>query len=415
MNSEDDFSADESEYDPNESSSSSSSSASSESEHEQVEEEVEKKKKPSVASRVLKTPSASAGLRRSSRIKNETQYVLQCDNYFSTQSSKTKTSDNTLDRLKNPRMAHDELIKMLSSMQMSKEHEIAIKELNEEYKLYFDKWLNLFDMGFNVILHGIGSKRNLLQTFHQECLAKQHVLVINGFFPSITIKDILDSIAGDIMEMTSYGSTPHEIVSAIEEEMKGPLKAIHIFLIVHNIDGAMLRNDKSQTILSRLAAIKNIHLISSVDHINTPLLWNNTKLSNYNFKWFDVTSYLPYVDETAYDNSLMITNSGQLELSSLRSVFQSLTNNARGIYLLLVKYQLKNGSNAVNYQGMAFKDLYTSCREAFLVSSDIALRAQLTEFLDHKLAKMKRSVDGAENITLPIKNSLLEKFLSEQS
>lgn len=110
----------------------------------------------------------------------------------------------------------------------------------------------------------------------------------------------------------------------------------------------------------------------------------------------------------------MINSSGTLELSSLRSVFQSLTNNARGIYLLLVKYQLKNGDLS-NYQGMAFKDLYTSCREAFLVSSDIALRAQLTEFFDHKLAKTKRSVDGAENISLPIKNSLLEKFLNEQN
>lgn len=110
----------------------------------------------------------------------------------------------------------------------------------------------------------------------------------------------------------------------------------------------------------------------------------------------------------------MINSSGALELSSLRSVFLSLTSNARGIYLLLVKNQLKNESN-INYQGMTFKDLYTGCREAFLVSSDIALRAQLTEFLDHKLAKMKRNVDGAENITIPIKNTLLEKFLSEQN
>jgi origin recognition complex subunit 2 len=143
-------------------------------------------------------------------------------------------------------------------------------------------------------------------------------------------------------------------------------------------------------------------------------VWNNTKLSNYNFIWFDVTSFLPYADETAFENNFMINSSGALELSSLRSVFQSLTSNARGIYLLLVKYQLKNESNPI-YQGMAFKDLYTGCREAFLVSSDIALRAQLTEFLDHKLAKMKRNIDGAENITIPIKSSLLEKFLNEQN
>ncbi len=143
-------------------------------------------------------------------------------------------------------------------------------------------------------------------------------------------------------------------------------------------------------------------------------MWNNTKLNNYNFVWFDTTTFLPYTDETAFENSFMINNSGALELSSLRSVFQSLTSNARGIYLLLVKYNLKNSSSP-SYQGMTFKDLYSGCRESFLVSSGIALRAQLTEFLDHKLAKMKRNIDGVENITIPIKNSLLEKFLSEQN
>lgn len=143
-------------------------------------------------------------------------------------------------------------------------------------------------------------------------------------------------------------------------------------------------------------------------------VWNNTKLSNYNFVWFDVTSFLPYTEETAFENSLLVQNSGALELSSMKSVFQSLTTNARSIYVLIVKYQLKNIRNP-NYQGISFKELYSSCREAFLVSTDVALRAQLTEFLDHKLAKLKRNIDGAESITIPIKNFLLEQFLNEQN
>lgn len=130
--------------------------------------------------------------------------------------------------------------------------------------------------------------------------------------------------------------------------------------------------------------------------------------------WFDVTSFLPYIEETSFENSLLVQNSGALELSSMKSVFQSLTTNARGVYIILVKYQLKSKGNP-NYQGMSVKELYSSCREAFLVSSDVALRAQLTEFLDHKLAKMKRTIDGTENITIPIKNILLEQFMNEQS
>lgn len=122
---------------------------------------------------------------------------------------------------------------------------------------------------------------------------------------------------------------------------------------------------------------------------------------------------LPYSDETAYENSLLVQNSGELALSSMRSVFSSLTTNTRGIYMIIVKNQLKNKGNP-NFQGMSFKDLYWSCREAFLVSSDLALRAQLTEFLDHKLVKSKRNIDGSELLSIPIDEALLQQFLDEQ-
>lgn len=59
---------------------------------------------------------------------------------------------------------------------------------------------------------------------------------------------------------------------------------------------------------------------------------------------------LPYSDETAYENSLLVQNSGELALSSMRSVFLSLTANSRGIYMIIVKHQLKNKGNP-NYQG----------------------------------------------------------------
>lgn len=60
---------------------------------------------------------------------------------------------------------------------------------------------------------------------------------------------------------------------------------------------------------------------------------------------------LPYSDETAFENSLLVQNSGELALSSMRSVFLSLTTNSRGIYMIIVKHQLKNKGNP-NYQGI---------------------------------------------------------------
>lgn len=203
--------------------------------------------------------------------------------------------------------------------------------------------------GYNILLYGLGSKRNLLQTFYQEHLSNQNVIIINGFFPSLTIKEILATITNDILELESVSGSVHDVVNIIEEELS-LVTHFHLFLIIHNIDGNMLRNSKSQEVLSRLSKIPNIHLIASIDHINTPLIWNQIRLSEYNFSWWDCTSMLPYSDETASENSLMVQNTSELALSSMRNVFQSLTRNAKGIYMLIVEYQLKNNSN-INYQG----------------------------------------------------------------
>lgn len=68
----------------------------------------------------------------------------------------------------------------------------------------------------------------------------------------------------------------------------------------------------------------------------------------------------------------------------------------------------------VRFLGMPLKKLYSQCREAFLVSSDLALRAQLTEFIDHKMVKVKRSTEGSEYLTIPLNDSYLQQFLDEQ-
>lgn len=63
---------------------------------------------------------------------------------------------------------------------------------------------------------------------------------------------------------------------------------------------------------------------------------------------------------------------------------------------------------------MAFKDLYQKAREGFFVTNEITLRTQLTEFLDHKLIKEKRGVDGIQYLTIPLDKALLQQFLEQQ-
>ncbi|KAJ8733351.1 hypothetical protein PYW08_001649 [Mythimna loreyi] len=366
------------------------------------DEEEEEEQKP-------KKPVSKTGKNKETKTKvKDSEYFVTPDNYFMMHSSKKiATSDHTLARLKNLNVNENDL----DDIEISVEHKKSINELNQTYTQLFNKWLYILSENFNIILYGVGSKRSVLQQFQKQKLNDFPCIVVNGFFPSLTIKNILETIVIDLLENSHVPSNVGDVVNLIDTQLTE--NGIDLFLIIHNIDGTMLRNAKAQSMLASISQIKNVHTIATIDHINAPLLWDHTKLSRFKFTWWDVTTFVPYSEETSYENSLMTHRSGALQLSSLKSVYQSLTSNAKGIFKIIIEYQLENQKQ--HYQGLPFKDLYSKCREQFLVSSDLALRAQLTEFLDHKLVKMKRTYDGSENLVIPIDNVLMQQFLDQQT
>lgn len=54
----------------------------------------------------------------------------------------------------------------------------------------FEKWFFFLAEGFNILLQGAGSKRSLIENFRVKCLSDYDTLVINGFFPSLSIKQV---------------------------------------------------------------------------------------------------------------------------------------------------------------------------------------------------------------------------------
>jgi hypothetical protein len=62
---------------------------------------------------------------------------------------------------------------------------------------------------------------------------------------------------------------------------------------------------------------------------------------------------------------------------------------------------------------ITFTKLYHECREKFYVSNELTLRAQLTEFIDHKIIKLKTEVDGYETIYLLIDENNLKLYLED--
>jgi origin recognition complex subunit 2 len=290
---------------------------------------------------------------------------LNTDDYFETcGDKKVLTSDQTLSQLKTPRLSPEVLKSILDGEELKYEPEI--QQLVCDHKTMFSKWMHLLSEGFNVVLFGLGSKRSLLNDFHSEMLNDKDCVVINGFFPSLTMKQVLNVILNDILaHKGNVGGTVSEQVEIVCQSYSKnnveDLVADDLYLVVHNIDGPMLRSEVTQSLFSKLAGHPRIHMICSIDHINAPLLWDQHKLAKFNFTWYDATTFLPYTEETLNENSLMVrSGGGTLALHSLLRVFESLTPNAKEIYLIIVKYQLtsveKEGFSF--YRGLTFKDLY---------------------------------------------------------
>ncbi|KAG1685947.1 Origin recognition complex subunit 2 [Nymphon striatum] len=330
-------------------------------------------------------------------------------------SSKIHTSDHTLASLNQPKINQEALQEKIKNI--PKKHEKEIAHLIKRYKQLFDKWLYLLNNGYNVLLFGLGSKYELLDQFRTKHFSNSDCIVINGYFPNLSIRQILNTISEDILGREEGFSSIHEHLEYLKETydvVNESCSRTELYIVIHNIDGSTLRRNEDQHILSILASLKNIHIVASADHINCSLLWDQTKLHLFSWLWFDVTNFELYSKETSYENSLLVQHSGKLALSSLSHVFKSLTPNAQGIFMLLSNYQLEEKENSSNYIGLSFQEYYQKCREEFLVNSDLTLRAQLTEFKDHKLIKVKKAADGVEHLSIPLDDSVLMEFVTQQ-
>ncbi|NWW92380.1 ORC2 protein, partial [Rhynochetos jubatus] len=381
------------------------------------EEEEENQKEVSTVLTGRKTPTkpkaASMTPARNTltkKVKEDKMSNLVEEYFEAHSSSKVLTSDRTLQKLRKRRLSQQTLHDLLKKAPLA--YAAEIKELSQQHESLFSKWMLQLHLGFNIVLYGLGSKRDLLEKFRTSVLHDSVHLVVNGYFPSITIRSILSSITEEVLDHIGTFRSPLDQLEFIIKRFKED-SSLELYILIHNLDSQMLRGERSQQILAQLSSLPRIYLIASVDHINAPLMWDQAKLSLYNWLWYETTTFSPYVEETSYENSLLVQQSGSLALSSLTHVLCSLTLNARGIFRLLAQYQLQNKDNP-SYPGLSFQDFYQQCREAFLVNSDLTLRAQLTEFRDHKLIRTKRGADGVEYLLIPVDDSTLTDFLEKE-
>ncbi len=159
--------------------------------------------------------------------------------------------------------------------------------------------------GFNILIHGVGSKKKLIEKFVLTHLENHYYIVVTGYHPNLNLKNLFRNIIVDILDINDVPKTFDEQIDVIRKNLKHPL-----YIVLHNIDGTCLRDSDVQYRLSELATVANIHCIASVDHINSALLWDHIQFICFKWIYYEIHTFTPYDDEIMFENSLMMNQTG---------------------------------------------------------------------------------------------------------
>src|SRR6202022_3566477 len=247
-------------------------------------------------------------------------------------------------------------------------HAAQVKDLHNHHRQQFTQWKFEIDNGYNILLFGYGSKRSIIEAFGREELAPEmSVLVINGYYPSLSLDSILTQILSHIAPESP--STTNKL-QLIQKHLSEPLA-----ILVHSLDSPILRTAKNQQILSTLASNKFITVVASVDHVNAALLFDSLTASRYNFLWHNCTTFVPLRTELSFEATTYLgggtsATSSVGGLAGIKNVLNNLTSNARALYLLLLQHQLplhpESNDPAGQDQGITFPQLRQLCARKIL-------------------------------------------------
>lgn len=308
-------------------------------------------------------------------------------------------------------------------------HKSALFDL---HKSLYNQWCFELSQNYNLMFYGVGSKLKTLNDFAENYFGNwwdaifggvpPRALVVNGYNPNVDFKTIALQVAPVLLPEEENIIPKHvsETIPFLVDQMEqrrespqpGKLLKPKLLMVVHNLDGEAFRTDKIQGLFAQLMSIPEIWVISSIDHINAPLLWDLSKSKSMNLIWHDLTTYHTYSIETSFKDVLSMGKSKQY-IGSLgaKFVLRSLTDNYRNLYKILLLDQLNNMENvaagkgsgvkgAVKF-GVDLKTLYNQCLDEFIVSNEVTFRTFLKEYVDHKMCQLVKDASGLEKAFIP--------------
>jgi origin recognition complex subunit 2 len=401
---------------------------------------------------------------------NQTAFDL----YFLHANRKLHISNHVLSALVEP-LSKEEYKTLIARSDGVNRHTREIGRLNAEHTKWFGQYALELAQGFNLCFYGYGSKRTAINTFAKsKCATRGHVVVINGYIPSLRVKDVLGAIE-QVPGLLADADT------AVGAGIEGQTKRIYdffrstdtpaLYLIVHNIDAPALRDAKARAMFSTLALHPRIHLVASVDSIHAPLLWSATEVAarkhtaaagarevevevpsarGYAWVFHDLTTFVPYDEEIAASRDATALPGpatgagagglgdagagaeGPLTEVAVGHVLASVTEKARMVFRLLAMHQLAaiaesagggtrddSGQGApmgvvgMDRYGMQYDLLFQVARKELIATNDTALRALLGEFMDHGVVASVQKPGHPDVLWIPASKEALRRILRE--
>ena len=393
--------------------------------------------------------------------------------FFQNRAAGNKTSANTLPS--QLLLNHEGYFDQIHAYQDP--HETDIKRLKDLHKRAFDQWVFELNEGFNICLYGYGSKRDLVMAFAEHMYDQvgkkpPKIVVVNGYTPGLTIRDVLTTLAGIILSKNiKLPGQPNAILDLVLSHLSTSPPSSPIRLIIHSLDHSNLRKTPTQAILARLASHRAMSLLATCDTPHFGLLWDTTLLPQFRWLHHDATTFQPYaveldvVDEV---NALLGRSGRRLgDKDGVGYVLKSLPENARNLFRILVAEQLasadledaapgaaanvdtdddilgasdeeeaaaqqntpsrrgrkpkskppaskpKPAINTAVFEGVEYRTLYHKAVEEFVCSSELNFRTLLKEFHDHQIIESRKDGLGTERLIVPFRREELEGILEE--
>jgi origin recognition complex subunit 2 len=251
--------------------------------------------------------------------------------------------------------------------------------------------------GWPVMLHGHGSKIDVLDTFTQDFLSEYTVVMIEGFDARLAFNRCL-AAAVAVTTKRKLKDIQHLSVDALLSQILLNNKTKNIAFVVKSLDGVALRSH--QTAVMKLA--DNFAFIASVDHVRAPLLWDQSTVEK--FVWREISTFVPYHREVLGSCGMLLpawsglgTTEAGVKRQSLQVVMVSLTPNHRQLVELLAKLQSAEDKGAIKKTVLLEKS-----RKAMIASDQNKLNSLLIELIDHGIVKIRKdNENGLERLFIP--------------